>query len=63
MMYQQHVSTHSEIEKSTVDAILELSEEKVENLEDKSGSVCTLIDLTRAFDTVYHKILLEKSEL
>ena len=52
MMYQEHVSTHSEIDKSTVDAILERSEEIVENLEDKCGSVCTLIDHTRAFDSL-----------
>ena len=50
-------------QKSTVDAILEISDKIVENLEDFVGSVCTVIDLTKAFDTVDHKILLEKYEL
>ena len=49
--------------KRTVDAIFELTEQIVENLEDNVGSVCTLIDLAKAFDAVNHKILLEKCEL
>ena len=32
-------------------------------LEDKIGSLCTLIDLTKALDTVDHHILLEKCEI
>ena len=35
----------------------------MENLEDNVGGACTLIDHTKAFDTVDLKILLEKSEL
>ena len=35
----------------------------MENLEDNLGSACTLIDHTEAFDTVDHKILLEKYKL
>ena len=41
----------------------QLTERIVENLEDNVGSVCTIKDLTKAFDTVDHKILLEKCEL
>ena len=38
--------------KSTVDAILDLIEQKVENLKDEFSSVCTSKDLTKPFDTV-----------
>ena len=48
---------------NTVDDILEISEQIVENLEDNCGSACTLIDHTEAFDTVDHKILMEKYKL
>ena len=50
-------------EKCTVDAILELTEQLVENLKENDGSVCTLKDLTKAFDTVDHKLLLKKCVL
>ena len=46
--------------KSRVDAILELTQYIVDNLEDNVGAACTLIDHTNAFDTVDHKILQEK---
>ena len=43
--------------KSTVEATLELSEQVVENFEDNLDSVCTLLDHTKTFDTIYHKFL------
>ena len=46
-------------DKKTADIILEFSEQLVENLEDNVGSVCTLIDLIKAFDTIDDKILLK----
>ena len=42
-------------QKSTIDAILELTERILENSEDNVGSMCTLIDLTKAFNTIDHK--------
>ena len=39
--------------KSTVDANLDLIEQKVESLKDEFSSVCTSKDLTKPFDTVY----------
>ena len=54
------MNTNSEI-KSIVDTFLEITEQIVENLKDNVGSVCTLIDLPSAFDTVDHKILPKKA--
>ena len=42
-------------------AILNSSEETVENLEDNVGSVCMLINLTKTSDTVDRKILLKNA--
>ena len=49
--------------KSTVDVILELTEQKVEKLGVIVRLVCTLLDAMKAFDTVDHKITLEQSEI
>lgn len=43
--------------KSTEDAILKLTSDIYEAIDNKKASLCVYIDLTKAFDTVSHKIL------
>ena len=47
---------------STVDALLELSENIYESLDNKKHHLTLLIDLSKAFDTLKHDILLSKLE-
>ena len=48
--------------KSTTLAILDLYTKLVENIEGKRFSCCIFLDFSKAFDTVNHKILLDKLE-
>ena len=49
--------------KSTADALVQLTENIYSSLNEKKHHVSVMIDLTKAFDTVNHEILLEKMEL
>ena len=48
--------------KKTTDALINLTEEIYESLDDKEHHISVLIDLKKAFDTVNHEILLSKLE-
>ena len=48
--------------KNTVDALIDLTEDIYESLDNKEHHISVLIDLKKAFDTVNHKILLSKLE-
>ena len=45
---------------STIDAITELHIKLVEGMENKKHTVATFLDLSKAFDTIDHNILLNK---
>ena len=49
--------------KSTSDALIELTENLYSNLNAKKTTLCILIDLQKAFDTVHHDTLLTKMDV
>ena len=49
-------------DKSTTSAILELQSQLINNIENNLTSCCIFLDLSKAFDTVDHKSLLNKLE-
>ena len=46
--------------RSTIQAIIELNTDIIESFEDKDITMATFLDLSKAFDTIDHTILLEK---
>ena len=49
--------------RSTIDAVLLAMESIRESLDKRTKPSCTMIDLTKAFDTVNHRRLIRKCEM